>query len=107
MPISATWKNVATGQTGQTKFDWLVDASGRNGVLSRALNLRKYNQSLKNVAHWGYWTETQEHKHPACKVQPPFFEALQGKQLHLLFDKPLILLQINLDGHGLSHYAMG
>ncbi|KAF9451350.1 FAD/NAD(P)-binding domain-containing protein [Macrolepiota fuliginosa MF-IS2] len=79
LPVSATWKNVATGKTGQTRFDWLIDASGRNGVLSRALGLRKYNQSLKNVAFWGYWSGTHEYKHAGCEVQLPFFEALHDE----------------------------
>lgn len=52
--------------------------------MSRALGLRKYNQSLKNVAHWGYWNGTQEYRHPGCQVQPPFFEALHGELIRLL-----------------------
>lgn len=79
LPVSATWKNVATGKVGKITFDWVIDASGRNGVMSRALGLRKYNQSLKNVAYWGYWTGTQEYRHPGCQVQPPFFEALHDE----------------------------
>ncbi|KXN83164.1 Tryptophan 2-halogenase, partial [Leucoagaricus sp. SymC.cos] len=79
LPVSATWKNVTTGQVGKITFDWIIDASGRNGLISRALGLRKYNQSLKNVAYWGYWTGTQEYRHPGCEVQPPFFEALHDE----------------------------
>ncbi|KXN84848.1 Tryptophan 2-halogenase, partial [Leucoagaricus sp. SymC.cos] len=79
IPVSATWKNVATGQTGTINFDYVIDASGRNGLISRALGLRKYNQSLKNVAYWGYWVGTNEYRHPSCTVQPPFFEALHDE----------------------------
>ncbi|KXN81056.1 Tryptophan 2-halogenase [Leucoagaricus sp. SymC.cos] len=79
LPVSVTWKNVATGQIGTIAFDWVVDASGRNGIISRALGLRKYNQSLKNIAYWGYWTGTQEYRHPACEIQLPFFEALHDE----------------------------
>ncbi|KAF7759719.1 hypothetical protein Agabi119p4_11414 [Agaricus bisporus var. burnettii] len=79
VPVSAKWKNVSNGKTGQISFDWVIDASGRNGVMSRALGLRKYNQSLKNVAYWGYWKGTQEYRHADCQVQPPFFEALHDE----------------------------
>lgn len=79
LPASATWKNVATGNVGNISFDWVIDASGRNGIMSKALGLRKYNQSLKNIAHWGYWTGVQEYRRPRCQVQLPFFEALQGE----------------------------
>ncbi|TFK37701.1 hypothetical protein BDQ12DRAFT_724147 [Crucibulum laeve] len=74
-PSSATWKD-AEGQTGQITFEWLIDASGRNGIVSRHLGTRKYNKSLKNVASWGYWSGTERYKHESASVGPPFFEAL-------------------------------
>ncbi|HZD11533.1 MAG TPA: NAD(P)/FAD-dependent oxidoreductase [Candidatus Binatia bacterium] len=40
-------------------FDYLVDASGRNGLLStRYLRNRYYHEIFKNVAIWGYWKNT-------------------------------------------------
>lgn len=37
-------------------FDWIVDASGRAGLLStRYLRNRRYNEAFRNVAVWGYW----------------------------------------------------
>lgn len=77
-PVSASWKN-NQGKVGRISFDWLIDASGRNGVLSRHLGTRKFNQSLKNVASWGYWKGTGRYENPAASVPPPFFEALDGK----------------------------
>jgi len=53
-PVSATWSR-KDGSTGVVKFEYLVDASGRAGLVStKYLKNRRYNQGLKNVASWGY-----------------------------------------------------
>lgn len=53
-PIAAVWKNET--QTGTIAFDFVVDASGRAGVMAtKHLKNRKINASLKNSAMWGYW----------------------------------------------------
>ncbi|OQE91609.1 hypothetical protein PENNAL_c0009G11320 [Penicillium nalgiovense] len=55
-PVSATWSR-KDGSTGLVKFDYLIDASGRAGLVStKYLKNRRYNQGLKNVASWAYWT---------------------------------------------------
>jgi len=75
VPVSATWRS-SIGETGTISFQWLIDASGRNGVLSKALGTRKINQSLRNVASWGYWTGAERYQHPDARVGPPLFQAL-------------------------------
>jgi flavine halogenase len=53
-PVSATWSR-KDSSSGVIKFEYLVDASGRAGLMStKYLKNRKYNQGLKNVANWGY-----------------------------------------------------
>jgi hypothetical protein len=55
--ISASWSISTTGgndvvvsKTGKIMFDYLVDASGRNGVMStKYLKNRKFNAALKNI----------------------------------------------------------
>lgn len=43
-------------EEGVISFDYLVDASGRAGVMSgKYLNNRKYHKIFQNVAIWGYW----------------------------------------------------
>lgn len=79
-PVAALWKN-REGNTGRLTFDWVIDASGRNGVLAKHLGVRKFNQSLKNIACWGYWRGTDRYKNPLATVGPPFFETLSGKGL--------------------------
>ena len=42
-----------------TDFDHLVDATGRNGLLStRHLGSRRPEPTLRNIAVWGYWQDT-------------------------------------------------
>jgi len=57
-PVSANWVS-RSGVEGQISFEYLVDASGRNGMMStKYLKNRRFNKSLNNVACWGYWENT-------------------------------------------------
>ena len=57
-PRSATWSQVIGGsETGEISFDYLVDASGRAGIMAmHYLKNRRYHNAFQNVAIWGYWT---------------------------------------------------
>jgi flavine halogenase len=84
-PVSATYTDIETKATGEIAFDYVVDASGRVGVLStKYMKNRRYNQGLKNVASWGYWKGTGAYAVGTPRANSPFFEALQGteSQLH-------------------------
>ncbi|KAJ7488299.1 putative halogenase [Mycena latifolia] len=75
-PVSAEWKS-DTGSTGEVKFKWLVDASGRNGIMStKYLKNRKFNTSLRSVACWGYWTGAGMYAPGTSRENAPWFEAL-------------------------------
>ena len=56
-PVAASW--VATGdrETGGTiEFDFLVDASGRAGVMAtKYLRNRTYLEAFRNIGVWSYW----------------------------------------------------
>ncbi|KAK7052572.1 hypothetical protein R3P38DRAFT_2861151 [Favolaschia claudopus] len=53
-PVAALWKSEL--ESGEIKFSYMIDASGRNGIMStRYLKNRKFTQGLKNVAFWSYW----------------------------------------------------
>jgi flavin-dependent dehydrogenase len=56
-PCRASWvKRGEPGVAGKIAFDYLIDASGRGGVMAtRYLRNRKYHQVFHNVAVWGYW----------------------------------------------------
>ncbi|KAJ6529980.1 putative halogenase [Mycena vulgaris] len=57
-PVSAEWE-AKDGNNGTLTFDYLVDASGRQGIMStRYLRNRRVNKSLRNIACWGYWKGT-------------------------------------------------
>ncbi|KAH6896730.1 hypothetical protein B0T10DRAFT_163008 [Thelonectria olida] len=79
-PISATYQIKETGETGEIAFDYVVDASGRIGLLStKYLKNRRYNQGLKNVANWSYWKGTKPYMPGTHKENSPFFEAMQDE----------------------------
>ncbi|KAJ7508837.1 putative halogenase [Mycena galericulata] len=75
-PVSAEWKS-DHGATGEVRFKWLVDASGRTGIMStKYLKNRKFNQALKNIAFWGYWTGAGTYEPGTKRENAPWFEAL-------------------------------
>lgn len=77
-PVSASWSR-KDGSSGKIEFDYLVDASGRAGVVStKYLKNRKHNQGLKNIANWGYWQNAGDYAVGTPREGQPFFEALSG-----------------------------
>ncbi|KAF7554693.1 hypothetical protein G7Z17_g2692 [Cylindrodendrum hubeiense] len=79
-PISATYMIKDTKETGEIAFDYVIDASGRMGILStKYMKNRRYNQGLKNVANWGYWKGTNAYAPGTTRENSPFFEALQDE----------------------------
>jgi flavin-dependent dehydrogenase len=49
----------ATIMQGAVGFDYLIDASGRSGIMATKYLLnRKYHKVFQNVAIWGYWKGT-------------------------------------------------
>ena len=103
-PVSASWSTKA-GASGTIKFDYLVDASGRNGVLStKYLRNRTYSKALKNIANWAYFSGAGVYGESTERAGAPFFEALRGKTSHL----PIQLAENNREqmkaaGLGSSH----
>ncbi|KAK7040330.1 hypothetical protein VNI00_009798 [Paramarasmius palmivorus] len=75
-PVAATW-TMKSGQRGTIAFEWLVDASGRTGIMStKYLKNRKMNESLRNVAVWSYWRNTGMYSPGTDRENAPWFEAL-------------------------------
>lgn len=56
-PRNATWAQTSDKSvTGEISFDFLVDSSGRAGLMAnRYLKNRRYHDAFQNVAIWGYW----------------------------------------------------
>lgn len=47
-----------SGEIGEISFDYLVDASGRNGLMANHyLHNRRFHEVFKNIAIWGYWKD--------------------------------------------------
>ncbi|KAF9451401.1 FAD/NAD(P)-binding domain-containing protein [Macrolepiota fuliginosa MF-IS2] len=75
-PISALY-TCNNGEAGEISFDYLVDASGRNGVMStKYLKNRKMNGSLHNLACWAYWTGAGMYMPGTERHNAPWFESL-------------------------------
>ena len=78
-PVSAQWTHGPSSQSGVVAFDYLVDASGRTGLMStRYLKNRRLNASLKNVAMWAYWQNAGVYARGTAAEGAPYFEALSG-----------------------------
>jgi 2-polyprenyl-6-methoxyphenol hydroxylase-like FAD-dependent oxidoreductase len=59
-PVAAICVKKDTGERTRIEFDYLIDASGRAGLMStRYLRNRRFHQTFKNVAVWGYWEQTE------------------------------------------------
>ncbi|THH13242.1 hypothetical protein EW146_g6960 [Bondarzewia mesenterica] len=85
-PTSATWIHTPSSLnpcaasptcTGTITYDYVIDASGRAGVLStKYLKNRRFNSNLKNIAIWGYWTGAGVYGRSTPAEGAPYFEAL-------------------------------
>ncbi|KZT50406.1 FAD/NAD(P)-binding domain-containing protein [Calocera cornea HHB12733] len=79
-PLAAHWKHTPSGSSGQITFDYLIDASGRTGLMStKYLKNRRFNASLNNVACWGYWKGTGRYMPGTERDNAPLFEALHDE----------------------------
>lgn len=94
-PVSVTWTHTPSTSattdandariTGTTTFDYLIDASGRAGIISNThLKNRHFNESLKNIAIWGYWKDVATYGLGTEREGAPWFEALTGKYLGVI-----------------------
>lgn len=100
-PVSASYTKKATGIPGTIKFEYLVDASGRNGVLNKYLKTRKYNKGLKNIAHWGYYTGVGAYGLGTTRADSPYFEVLIGTASLLMpYTELTSDPQMRVDWHG-------
>ncbi|KAI4259133.1 MAG: hypothetical protein L6R42_004743 [Xanthoria sp. 1 TBL-2021] len=76
-PVSATYTRNSDATPGTIRFDYLVDASGRAGLLSNKYQkTRQWNRGLNNIAYWGYWRGTKMYAPGTARANAPYFEAL-------------------------------
>lgn len=66
-PKSAIWSRKGMdGTTGEIYFDFIIDASGRAGLMAtRYLQNRHFHKDFQNLGIWGYWTKVD-----LAKIQP-------------------------------------
>ncbi|CAO1598394.1 hypothetical protein XANCAGTX0491_002162 [Xanthoria calcicola] len=76
-PVSANYTRNPGARRGTIRFEYLVDASGRAGLLSNKYQkTRKFNRGLNNVAHWAYWKGTKKYAPGTARANSPYFEAM-------------------------------
>lgn len=76
--VSASWSR-KDGGSGKISFEYVIDASGRAGVIStKYLKNRTVNEGLRNIAHWTYWKGAATFGVGTEGERSPFFEALAG-----------------------------
>ncbi|KAF9243103.1 hypothetical protein BU15DRAFT_86521 [Melanogaster broomeanus] len=77
-PVAAEWSHSSkTDHSGVISFDFLVDATGRAGLVSnKCIKNRHYNESLRNIALWGYWSGVGTYGGGTAREGAPWFEAL-------------------------------
>ncbi|KAG6906982.1 Flavin-dependent halogenase armH1 [Tephrocybe rancida] len=74
-PVSAVYE-AEGGKIREISFDYLVDASGRTGIMStKYLRNRRFNKSLRNMAFWGYWRGGGRYSPGTNRENAPWFEA--------------------------------
>lgn len=77
LAVCANWSQ-KNGCTGKITFDYIVDASGRAGLIAtRYLKNRIVNEGLKNLAIWSYWKGADAYNDNE-RDKSTFFEALSG-----------------------------
>lgn len=81
-PVSASWARKDKTASGTIRFQYLVDASGRAGLIStKYMKNRRYNEGLKNIATWGYFEGAGTYGTGTPAEGGPFFPRLQGKYI--------------------------
>ncbi|KAG6895109.1 hypothetical protein C0992_003120 [Termitomyces sp. T32_za158] len=78
-PVSAIYE-IEGNKREEIHFEYLVDASGRTGLLStKYLKNRRFTNSLRNMALWGYWKGGGRYAQGTDRENAPWTEALTGK----------------------------
>ena len=68
-PVAASWQEVGGEGAGEIEFDFLIDASGRSGIMAnRYLRSRRHNEAFRNIAVWGYFRGVE---HPDVGLTGP------------------------------------
>ncbi|PYH73428.1 NAD(P)/FAD-dependent oxidoreductase [Aspergillus vadensis CBS 113365] len=76
-PESASWTR-RDKSAGRIRFKYLVDASGRAGLMStKYLKNRRYNEGLKNLATWGYFEKAATYGVGTVIEGSPYFSCLE------------------------------
>ncbi|MEV0105283.1 NAD(P)/FAD-dependent oxidoreductase [Nocardia sp. NPDC050799] len=60
-PTAVEWVLAGEDTVRTTEFDFLVDASGRAGLLAKHFKMRRVHNGFRNIGIWSYWTGARLH----------------------------------------------
>jgi flavin-dependent dehydrogenase len=60
-PTAVEWVLAGEDTLRTTEFDFLVDASGRAGLLAKHFKMRRVHNGFRNIGIWSYWTGARLH----------------------------------------------
>lgn len=60
-PTAVEWAAAGEDLVRTTEFDFLVDASGRTGLLAKHFKMRRAHNGFRNIGIWSYWTGARLH----------------------------------------------
>jgi len=81
----ATEEEKNSPKEGKTTFEWLVDCSGRNGLMAtRYLKSRVWNDSFKNIAVWAYWTGIKQQQTETPLLNPIVLNSIKNGWIWLI-----------------------
>jgi hypothetical protein len=106
-PISARF-TTGSGEVHSITFDYLVDASGRAGIMStKYLKNRHLNETLKNIACWAYFRGADMYAPGTDRENAPWFEALTGKSTSNALVESILMLFSKTRAAGPGLYLCG
>ena len=62
------------GSTGTIEAEWIIDASGQSAILSRTLGLRRWDERFRNMAVYGYFTESERLPASVARSSPRTYD---------------------------------
>lgn len=78
-PVTADWQT-KDGQKGTISFDYLIDATGRAGIMSvKYLKNRRFNETFRNIALWGYYKNNTPPMVGTYRENQPISAGMVGK----------------------------
>ncbi|KAK6078946.1 hypothetical protein SCUP234_05872 [Seiridium cupressi] len=79
-PISASWFKKEDGTSGVINFSYIIDATGRAGLLStKYLKNRHYNSAINKSVSWAYFKNASKYGEGTEQADVPLYEGMRDE----------------------------